>query len=562
MSSPRSASEVAAHAARGDANSSPTDARVEIDYDGLEQALDELLSLHPDALVAAARADGVFVDMPATVPLKDHVVAQGRSGLDLVTKADFSPLLAAWDRAQVTGVGRCVVHLVDEPERPVALHFLDLQRDHGVYLLAFVPTDPSDDAPVARGPEIAQAPPRFANVKKDQRAVLLDVDEALTQILGWSAEEMIGRRTLDFIHEDDHGLAVDNWMEMLQSPGPGRRVRLRHQRKEGSWVWFEVTNHNLFEDPDHGCAVSTMVDISEEMATQEALRAREQLLDRLAEAIPLGLLQIDADRKVVYTNDRLHEIVGLKPAPTVQAQLATVVERDKSTLKQAIDSVLGGGDSADIEVELQLPRTRELRLCALNLRPLGNAGQISGAIASVADVTDSARMREELKRKATFDELTGCYNRASILPAIEAIIDGSGEKTDLAVSFVDLDHFKPVNDHLGHAAGDELLKIVASRLQAAVRDADLVARIGGDEFLVVCPGIGGPERAMKLAERLSAALAGEVGIAGSTIELAASIGVAWSSRKDVDADALIAQADDAMYDAKSSRDGRPKLAAA
>ena len=100
---------------------------------------------------------------------------------------------------------------------------------------------------------------------------------------------MVGHRSIEFIHPDDHALAIDNWMEMLALPGPGRRVRLRHRRKDGSWVWFEVTNHNLLDDPDHGCVVCEIVDISEEMAAHEELRAREQLLDRLAEAIPLGL---------------------------------------------------------------------------------------------------------------------------------------------------------------------------------------------------------------------------------------------------------------------------------
>jgi diguanylate cyclase (GGDEF)-like protein/PAS domain S-box-containing protein len=560
MASSRSTPDIGEDTQNGGLDAPAADAP-RIDHTGLEAGLRSLLSQHPEALVAAARADGVFVDMPATVPLKDHVVAGGRSGLDLVTKAGFAPLLAAWDRAHATGAGRCVVNLADDSERAVALHFLDVQRDHGVYMLVFVPTDPLDDAPVAPGPEIAPAPPRFAKANKDQRAVMLEVDDAMTQILGWSAEEMQGRRTLEFIHEDDHALAVDNWMEMLQSPGPGRRVRLRHKRKDGSWVWFEVTNHNLLEDPDHGCVVSTLVDISEEMAIQEALRAREQLLDRLAEAIPLGLFQIDAERKIVYTNDRLHEIVGLKPASTVEKQLASVVSKDKAALKKAVDSVLDEGNSADIEVELRLPPARELRLCTLNLRPLGDAGRINGAIACVADVTESARMREELKRKATFDELTSCYNRASILPAIEAIIEGE-KKADLAVCFVDLDRFKPVNDELGHAAGDELLKIVAERLRGAVRGADLVARIGGDEFLVVCPKVGGPERAMKLANRFSEVLSGEVRVSEKSIELAASIGVAWSNDKHVDADALIAQADDAMYDAKSGDDGRPRLAAA
>ena len=99
----------------------------------------------------------------------------------------------------------------------------------------------------------------------------------------------------------------------------------------------------------------------------------------------------------------------------------------------------------------------------------------------MADVTDSARMRDELKRRATFDELTGCHNRASFMLALEANIAEMPD-TDRAVMFVDLDRFKELNDRCGHAAGDELLRTIGERLRATVRSNDLVGRVGGDDF--------------------------------------------------------------------------------
>ena len=171
-------------------------------------------------------------------------------------------------------------------------------------------------------------------------------------------------------------------------------------------------------------------------------------------------------------------------------------------------------------------------------------------------------MREELKRRAMFDELTGCYNRASIMHALEANIASGERQAERAVMFVDLDRFKAVNDRHGHATGDELLSVVAHRLQGAVRAEDMVGRIGGDEFLVLCPDIGGPEQAMKLAERLSDALREEVGVATGNIVQLVSVGVAWSEGADADADKLVALADDAMYESKREAAGRPKLAVA
>ena len=295
----------------------------------------------------------------------------------------------------------------------------------------------------------------------------------------------------------------------------------------------------------------------------EELRAREQLLDRLAEAVPVGLFQVDADRHIVYTNDRLHEILGVERADTVEAQLATVTDADQPVLDRALDEVLGEGLQADIEVELRLPPSRELRFCTISLRALSqDDGTINGAIACVADITDSARMREELKRRATFDELTGCYNRASIMRALEANIASGQRQAERAVVFVDFDCFKAANDQHGHAAGDELLSIVAQRLQGVVRDGDMVGRIGGDEFLVVCPDIGGPDQAMKLAERLAQALREEAYVATGSIVVQVSIGVAWSSGEGADADAIVAQADSAMYESKREGTGQPKLAIA
>jgi diguanylate cyclase (GGDEF)-like protein/PAS domain S-box-containing protein len=313
--------------------------------------------------------------------------------------------------------------------------------------------------------------------------------------------------------------------------------------------------------PYHGEAVVIALSVS--VLAQEM--AREQLLGRLAETVPVGLFQVDPDRKIVYTNEQLRQILGVEAAATAEAQLATVVEADRPALEHALDEVLKQGGDVDVEVEVQLPSSGGLRFCTISLRALDHGdGTISGAIACVADVTESTRMREELKRRATFDELTGCYNRPSIMNALKAGIDSGQRRADRAVMFIDLDRFKEVNDQEGHGAGDELLRAVARALQSVVRADDLVGRIGGDEFLVVCPEIGSSEQAMKLAERIARALGTEGGLetVGAAHRLSVSIGVAWSNGDGTGADTLVARADGAMYESKRERAGRPKLATA
>src|SRR5206468_1984569 len=116
----------------------------------------------------------------------------------------------------------------------------------------------------------------------------------------------------------------------------------------------------------------------------------------------------------------------------------------------------------------------------------------------------------------------------SIMAALEADIERDPVRADRAVMFVDLDRFKAINDRHGHAAGDELLRRVARVLRESVRENDLVGRTGGDEFLVICPDVGGAERAMALAERLAGSLRDGVHAEADELGCSVSIGVAWS----------------------------------
>jgi diguanylate cyclase (GGDEF)-like protein len=164
-------------------------------------------------------------------------------------------------------------------------------------------------------------------------------------------------------------------------------------------------------------------------------------------------------------------------------------------------------------------------------------------------------MRAELTAKATFDLLTGCHNRASTLAFLEQALPAPGT----AVIFVDLDRLKPVNDSLGHDAGDELLALTASRLTSVLRRDDIVGRIGGDEFLVVCRGLETADAALVMGQRVHDALVGPAMLTAGPVDVSASIGVACA-RPGLDVTGLIKQADRAMYVSKQEGRGRPVLA--
>ena len=176
------------------------------------------------------------------------------------------------------------------------------------------------------------------------------------------------------------------------------------------------------------------------------------------------------------------------------------------------------------------------------------------------DVTDRKRMEAELERLALYDSLTGLPNRALFSDRLAHAIDRRGRSQAAAVYFLDLDRFKRINDSLGHGAGDEVLREVATRIQRTLRPEDTVARFGGDEFTVLCEAVGGVLEAVGVADRLQRELAEPVRAGGAELRLSASIGIAMAEPGDVvDASRLVEDADAAMYRAKDRGGARTEL---
>jgi diguanylate cyclase (GGDEF)-like protein/PAS domain S-box-containing protein len=176
------------------------------------------------------------------------------------------------------------------------------------------------------------------------------------------------------------------------------------------------------------------------------------------------------------------------------------------------------------------------------------------------DVSDRKRMESELERLALYDALTGLPNRALFADRLGHVLARRGRETSTAVYFLDVDRFKRINDSLGHAAGDEVLREVAKRLNGVLRPEDTVARFGGDEFTLLCESVGGVLEAVSIADRLQRSLRDPLMAGGAELRLSASIGVALVEPNEVgDAQHLIEDADAAMYRAKERGGARAEL---
>ena len=272
--------------------------------------------------------------------------------------------------------------------------------------------------------------------------------------------------------------------------------------------------------------------------------------------MPHGLCMFDAERRVAVCNKRLAELLGT--APDIASKRATVLElvdgcvssgalssAHAGRLLAEFESGFAGAGSGEVFVETEQGRT-----LALTFHPMADGG----AVVLFEDITDRRVAEAKINQLARYDALTGLPNRALFRDQMDAAVTGLRRRGPFAIHFVDLDEFKQVNDTLGHPCGDELLCVVADRLRAAVRGSDIVARFGGDEFVVLQYPLGHPKEAAALAERIVARLAEPFQISGNEVVIGASIGIALAPRDGTDADLLLKNADMALYRAKS--DGR------
>ena len=190
------------------------------------------------------------------------------------------------------------------------------------------------------------------------------------------------------------------------------------------------------------------------------------------------------------------------------------------------------------------------------------AGRLVERVLVINDVTEARSETERIRYQANFDALTGLPNRYLFFDRLNQTINRARRDSEnLAVLFIDLDHFKVVNDSLGHAAGDQLLSETADRMTEFLRATDTVARIGGDEFAVVLPSIGRDRSARRIAEKICYALGRPFNLDGTEALISASVGISVFPDDGEDGETLLARADAAMYTAKQSGRGGPPVAA-
>ena len=294
----------------------------------------------------------------------------------------------------------------------------------------------------------------------------------------------------------------------------------------------------------------------------ERIEQREALHSAVLASLHEGVMAFDASGVVTNANDRaarllgvpLDQLVGSKE-PLVRWRVTDAESKDvHSDGLPWTDVVAGSRMAAERVIGLWDGSTLQSWLSVKVQTWTTPSGIVQGAVASLADVTEDKRVRDMLQFKAFHDALTGLPNRELFYDRLEQSLKllRRSDSRGIAVLFLDLDHFKAINDTWGHAAGDQVLKTVAERIGGQLRDHDTLARLGGDEFVILLREIDRDGEIVRVVERICSALATPIDLGEGSVVPEVSVGIALQFRGDANADDLLERADRALYDAKRS----------
>lgn len=395
----------------------------------------------------------------------------------------------------------------------------------------------------------------------DDEGVFGYVSAAIERLLGWRPDEVVGRGFSWFMHPDDLHRAIVQVAsaEELRSTPSNSVFRLRHA--DGSWVPLDISASRATDGKSTWFVCFCRLAVAQEAASDVLIRLlnADSTRDVLAPVLhdvawqdlgsQLAICWDDADGRQHVSTGLPESLCGLDnggPWAEVRRTGQSVVRQDLLELDEDRRREASTHSRGGYWIEPVSTTDGETALIALwtqsGVDPRLHEYGMHKARRHVELVLQFTAQRRALDHAASHDPLTGLANRKALLEAMAA--DGGG-----ALVYCDLDKFKPVNDELGHGAGDELLRLVAQRLRSCVRSGDVVARIGGDEFVVLSRNISAEETA-DVAQRMLEKLRQPFMIGQKAVEISASIGVALELDQ-VDEATLVA-ADQALYAAKSA----------
>lgn len=394
-------------------------------------------------------------------------------------------------------------------------------------------------------------------------------NRAFSSSHGCTESDLRGRSEVDFRAFD-----IDPELH----PGPGKSSA--YQGIQRSQRWFEAADGRMrfldtqriaVRDPEGQAAGEVIVsrDITERRRLREQLAERERRLLMALQGAALGVWDWDIGSGQMNFSPLFAEILGYELAqlrPHVSTLEELVHEEDWEGIKRALEPHLRGETSSyGVEYRLQHKQGHWVWIHdAGRVLERDEAGRPLRAVGLHQDITSRKHMEEGLLHLATSDPLTGLWNRRHFTQMVNGELHRvRRHRVAAGLLILDLDHFKRINDTYGHATGDEVLKHFSGLINHHLREVDVFARLGGEEFGVLLPGLEDSSGAMRAADRLRDLLAEHpLQLSSGPLTFTASIGVAMLDSADAGFDSVFARADAALYEAKNSGRNRAVLAAA
>ena len=383
--------------------------------------------------------------------------------------------------------------------------------------------------------------------------VFLAVNEAAIRQYGYSEEEFLRMTILDIRPEETVAAVLKDIA--LRRHGLQKRAAWKHRRKDGTILEAEIACHEVELDGSEAMLVSAY-DVTERQRAQEAARVAEEKYRGIFDHAVVGIFQHSPEGRPLNVNPAFARMHGydspeelLAEISNAAAQLFVEPERMAEMVREALEKDIVQG------AEVELYRRDGSRFWVMvNLHAvMDSSGAVQMFEGTAEDITDRKAAEAQVRFLAYHDAMTGLPNRMLFMDRLENALAGARRKpAQAAVVFVDLDRFKYVNDSLGHSAGDTMLEQIATRLRLCVREEDTVARVGGDEFLILLREVADREEAEAAAARLGEEIARSFTIQGRSLSMSCSIGISLYPEDGADGETLIRKADAAMYAAKES----------
>ncbi len=371
------------------------------------------------------------------------------------------------------------------------------------------------------------------------------------EILGWDIEELRGPRW-DLVHPDDVA-AVVRTMDELRTAGGMTTITYRVRHRDGHYVWLEAHARLVASIESNGAPeiFCTGRDVTHRVEAERALAESQRHLRAITDNMPAFVLHVGTDERYTFANEPTYRVMGFDPTAIIGKSIREVVgETIYEEIKPKIECALRG-EPVSFEIERHFKGER-YHYQSTYVPELDANGKVLGFYVMSSDISQLKRTEHELRLLARFDGLTGLANRFHFNEAAElALARHRRSERPLALLYLDIDHFKQINDSLGHAVGDDVLREFAQRLKGCLRVTDFAARLGGDEFVVLVEDADDPEVPEIIAREMIAAMHAPTIVGGRELRVTASIGIAFCSRMATNRDELLHIADKALYEAKA-----------